>query len=183
MLRSILRAWRRAPVTHAVGWICLVLFVLTQPGTWPGDDLSQQQLLDDLGASTAKQFVEAPRTGVEAPGDQLNGPFDVWDGQWWRVFVNAFHHANLLHLGMNLLSLASLGPLLERRWGSPTYLLLTVVSAGLTVATEMLLGHVAIGISGSICAMFGAILVLREDDEELAKLLSEQGIRLTLGFL
>lgn len=113
---------------------------------------------------------------------QLFGTFDLWDGQWWRIPLSAFHHANLLHLLMNGAAAWFLGKRLERRWGSLWYTLFLVPAIVIPLLIEFVIGHAALGFSGAICAMLGALLVLQQleprDDD-----ISDESIAFMLGLI
>jgi membrane associated rhomboid family serine protease len=91
----------------------------------------------------------------------LFGPL-VADGEWWRLITSAFLHANLLHLGMNMLVLWIIGPPLEEYLGHGRYALLYVV-AGLAGAAGALVwspNAVTVGASGAIWGIMGAAVLL-----------------------
>ncbi|MEX0724806.1 MAG: rhomboid family intramembrane serine protease [Planctomycetaceae bacterium] len=118
-------------------------------------------------------------TGTSLP----SGPFDVWEGEWWRIPISAFHHGNWWHLGMNVTSLWFLGALLEPRCSRLSYLLLLLGSATVTMLLQYLNGDYAVGISGTICAQLGALLVMRRRSPELQEILSPPFIALSLIML
>jgi membrane associated rhomboid family serine protease len=91
----------------------------------------------------------------------LFGPL-VGDGEWWRLLTSAFLHANLLHLGMNMLVLWIIGPALEDYFGHSQYALVYVVSALAGAAGALLWSPNAptVGASGAIWGIMGAALVL-----------------------
>ena len=170
---------RTAPVTAECLIVCAALFVVCQIQT-----LDQMRFLDaqrQWGAALSLQFPA--RDGPpEAIHRQLTGPFDLWDGQWWRIPVNSFHHANALHLLVNCFAAWSLGRRLERRWGSLRLALFLLPTTVITPLIELLIGNAAVGFSGSICAMLGALIVLqaidpREDD------ISNESIQMVLALL
>lgn len=72
------------------------------------------------------------------------GPYITQYGQWWRLVTAAFIHIGWQHLLMNSLSLLSLGPVLERRFGKGRLLLLYLVS----------------GIGGNLLSLWKAPMVL-----------------------
>jgi membrane associated rhomboid family serine protease len=93
----------------------------------------------------------------------LDGSFvGLAHGQWWRLLTAAFLHANLLHLGMNMLALWWFGRPVELVLGSGRFLLLYVVS-GLSGSAGALLvspQDITVGASGAIFGILGAALVL-----------------------
>lgn len=48
----------------------------------------------------------------------------IFAGQFWRFLTPVFLHGSLLHIGFNMYALYSIGPLLERRYGTRSFLLL-----------------------------------------------------------
>ena len=91
----------------------------------------------------------------------LFGPF-VAEGDWWRLITSAFLHANILHIGMNMLVLWIIGPALEEYLGHGKYALLYFVS-GLAGAAGALVWSPlspAVGASGAIWGIMGAALLL-----------------------
>ena len=85
------------------------------------------------------------------------------DGEYWRLLGSAFLHIGLLHLAGNLLSLAIVGPALERVFGWWRFLAIYLVSAlGGSVAVYLFgspYGAVA-GASGAIYGLFAATLIV-----------------------
>jgi membrane associated rhomboid family serine protease len=71
------------------------------------------------GGSLVGPFVHA--------GAALRGPF--LEGEWWRLFAPIFLHANVLHLGSNLLALVLVGGVVERAFGHARFLVIFVVAA------------------------------------------------------
>ena len=83
----------------------------------------------------------------------------VDQGEWWRLLTAMFLHGGVLHLMFNMYALWLFGPVLERRFGSPSYAALYVaggVSGGMLF---QLLGEgAAVGASGAIFGLLGALL-------------------------
>lgn len=87
----------------------------------------------------------------------------VAGGAWWRLVTGAFLHANLLHLGVNMLSLWILGRPLEAALGRLRFGALYLVGLLGSSAVAYLLTSPAqpvVGASGAIFALLGAMLVL-----------------------
>ena len=84
------------------------------------------------------------------------------EGEWWRLLTAAFLHANLLHIGLNMLLLWWVGSGLEEAMGRARYLALYLVSGLAGSAGALLLSPEAItvGASGAIFGLLGAALVL-----------------------
>jgi membrane associated rhomboid family serine protease len=91
-------------------------------------------------------------------------PFRVAaDGEYWRLIGAAFLHIGLLHLAGNMLSLAVVGPSLERLFGAWRFLAVYLAGAlGGSVAVYLFgspFGAVA-GASGAIFGLFAATLLV-----------------------
>ena len=83
------------------------------------------------------------------------------EGEWWRLITSTFLHANLVHLGMNMLILWLVGAALESGIGRGRFLTIYVVS-GLAGSAGALLfspDGITVGASGAIFGLFGAALV------------------------
>ncbi|MEU6412598.1 rhomboid family intramembrane serine protease [Microbispora sp. NPDC046933] len=87
----------------------------------------------------------------------------VYLGEWWRLITSAFLHApppSFWHILFNMWALYALGPELERRLGSGRFAALYLLSAlGGSVAIY-LFGTWAVGASGAIYGLFGALFVV-----------------------
>lgn len=85
------------------------------------------------------------------------------DGEYWRLIGAAFLHIGLLHLVGNMLSLAIVGPALERVFGAWRFLAVYLAGAlGGSVAVYLFgspFGAVA-GASGAIFGLFAATLIV-----------------------
>ena len=66
--------------------------------------------------------------GINSPGGKLFNNWDLYGpavaaGDWWRLITAAFLHANIVHIGLNMLGLAWLGRTLRlNRWLVPVVL-------------------------------------------------------------
>jgi len=87
----------------------------------------------------------------------------VGQGYWMEPLTSAFSHQQLLHLGMNMLSLWFLGPPLEQALGRARFLAVYLISAiaGSTAVMWLSAPDTAtLGASGAIFGLIGALLVL-----------------------
>ncbi|WP_169983983.1 rhomboid family intramembrane serine protease [Microbispora sp. H10836] len=100
--------------------------------------------------------------------DEVVQRFAMWSlgvhlGEWWRLITSAFLHApppSFWHILFNMWALYALGPELERRLGSGRFATLYLLSAlGGSVAIY-LFGTSAVGASGAIYGLFGALFVV-----------------------
>ncbi|MGH7723880.1 MAG: rhomboid family intramembrane serine protease [Candidatus Eiseniibacteriota bacterium] len=89
-------------------------------------------------------------------------------GEWWRTLSCVFLHANLLHVGSNLIALAILGGVAERAFGHARFLLLFVLAAAFgsaaTFVNQSTLGMAkgslgSIGASGAVFGVGAAVVV------------------------
>ncbi|HVV99822.1 MAG TPA: rhomboid family intramembrane serine protease [Planctomycetaceae bacterium] len=100
----------------------------------------------------------------------------LWDGQWWRIFVTAFHHGDPLHLIVNSLAIWYFGALLEPRLGSLVYGGFVVASIFVSISAESLFAG-CVGLSGMAFAQFGMLLVLRRVDPRVDELFPRSMVR------
>jgi len=105
--------------------------------------------------------------GINNPGGSLFAKWVLFgpavaDGDWWRLITAAFLHANLFHIGLNMLALVWLGAPVERYLGHVQYLALYIVSglagsAGALITTPT---GITVGASGAIFGILGALLII-----------------------
>ncbi|GIH72990.1 rhomboid family intramembrane serine protease [Sphaerimonospora thailandensis] len=101
--------------------------------------------------------------------DEILRNFQMWSpgvyfyDEWWRLITSAFLHApppSFWHILFNMWALFVIGPELERRLGSVRFGALYLLSAlGGSVAVY-LFGIAAVGASGAIYGLFGALFVV-----------------------
>ncbi|MDZ4687190.1 MAG: rhomboid family intramembrane serine protease [Planctomycetaceae bacterium] len=169
----------QAPVT----FISLVVLAMVFAGTHGVAGQSPRELSmlrRAWGSVEGLTWVQTVGNRAEIPHPELHGPFDLWDGEWWRIPLSSLHHVAFWHLFTNLLATATLGRVLEMAWGSWRYLLFLVTAAFVSLLPEFLLQNYAIGYSGVLCAMFGALLVLRERDPVVAAQVTREAVVVTL---
>ena len=104
--------------------------------------------------------------GINNPGGSLYqklwlDAYDVHHGGWWRLITAAFLHANLIHIGFNMLALWWFGAPVEQYLGRARFIGLYLV-AGLAGSAGALLqtSAVTVGASGAIFGILGAMLIL-----------------------
>jgi rhomboid protease GluP len=133
----------------------------------PSPRLPTPWLTIGVGVLLVAAFVASMSAGVavmDATAQSLlrvGGNFAplTLDGEPWRLGSSMFLHGGLMHLVMNLIGLASGGLLVERLYGR-LGMTLVYVLAGLAGGLASALAHpmtVAIGASGAIFGLFGAI--------------------------
>jgi membrane associated rhomboid family serine protease len=91
----------------------------------------------------------------------LYGP-SVAEGEWYRLVTSGFLHANLFHIGFNMLILYFLGRLLEPALGTPRFLVLYFASllAGSFGALLLDPNALTLGASGAVFGVAGAIFII-----------------------
>jgi len=91
----------------------------------------------------------------------LFGP-SVSEGEWYRLLTSGFLHANLLHIGFNMLLLFLLGRLLEPALGTPRFVLLYFASllAGSLGALILDPNALTYGASGAVYGLAGATFII-----------------------
>ena len=159
MFAALARDFRKAPITFVMIAVSVVLFLAAE--------YQQTRNKDVMGLSSLGRVVDLSFVG----GEDVHGPFDLWSGPWWRwlrIPASSFHHGGVLHLAFNASSLWFLGPLMERRLRKTTYLSFWFFAALIPMLPEYFMQHIAIGLSGVVCAMFGWCLVERRYDSAVA---------------
>ncbi len=112
----------------------------------------------------------------------------VLDGEWWRLLSALFLHAGWVHLSFNMLALWALGTEYERRMGS--WRMAAVYGFGglfssAVVCWLMVEGWlneaVLVGASGSVLALFGALVALTLFDWFKTRTLKSRSMVLTMA--
>lgn len=82
-------------------------------------------------------------------------------GEWWRALSANFLHGGAIHLLLNLLGLWVLGELVERPLGAARTAIVLLASAAGGMGAGLAAGYEdAVGASGMVCGLAGAVLVL-----------------------
>jgi membrane associated rhomboid family serine protease len=91
----------------------------------------------------------------------LFGP-SIAEGEWYRLLTSGFLHANLMHIGFNMLILFFLGRLLEPALGTPRFLALYFASllAGSLGALAFEPNALTLGASGAVFGLAGATFII-----------------------
>ena len=169
MLAFVRNEWKRCPVT--------ILFVAAAAGLYAAVVIHEllvpenaAETMHVLGAATLRVKLHNGR-----PIDEFTGPFALWDGELWRVPVSGFHHATWWHLFFNCLSLWYLGRLLEPRLNRFRYAAFFMYATTLTIGAQLLssVESMVVGLSGTVYAIFGVLLIVRQGDRELEDLISD----------
>lgn len=85
----------------------------------------------------------------------------IMRGQYWRFITPIFLHANLLHVGLNMLNLVVLGIFLERLVGRLRFLLIYLLTGiiSLIASFYFMPQEISVGASGAIFGLVGAYSV------------------------
>jgi rhomboid protease GluP len=84
-------------------------------------------------------------------------------GEWWRIFSAAFLHANIAHIGLNMLALYSVGTEVEAIYGKARFALLyvlAIVGSGLAIVYFVPFPNPTLGASGAVYGLFGALVAI-----------------------
>jgi membrane associated rhomboid family serine protease len=86
-------------------------------------------------------------------------PKAALSGQYWRFFTYLFLHANETHIALNVIGLYWFGRVAENIFGTTRFLAIYIVGGLLSGVVHALLSpdQIAVGASGAIMAMFGAV--------------------------
>lgn len=83
--------------------------------------------------------------------------------EWWRIITSAFLHGSIVHIGVNMISLYSLGRFIESTLGSFKMFVVYFVSlicAGLGAVFFSAPDIPTLGASGAIFGLFGALFAI-----------------------
>jgi membrane associated rhomboid family serine protease len=84
----------------------------------------------------------------------------ILEGEWWRLVTVALVHGGLLHLAFNGFALWNLGGLAEALYGRTRLAILFIVGTALATGASVLYTAAnAVGASGGVFAVIGALLV------------------------
>ncbi|GII63430.1 rhomboid family intramembrane serine protease [Sphaerisporangium krabiense] len=108
-------------------------------------------------------------------------------GEWWRLFTSAFLHAeppSYWHILFNMWALFAIGPQLEKILGSLRFAAVYLLSALGGSMAVYLFGSYAVGASGAIYGLFGAMFVIsRRMGYDVRGVLWLIGINVVLTFV
>jgi len=83
----------------------------------------------------------------------------IMRGQYWRLLTMCFLHSGLLHLGFNSYALFQIGQATEEAFGKAKFLCLYLVAGICGSLAVLAVNSVAIGASGAIFGVIGAMAV------------------------
>lgn len=96
--------------------------------------------------------------------------FLIFSGEYWRFFTPIFLHADIQHLLMNCLSLFVFGKIVEGMYGHKKFAFIYFASGIIgNIASFMFSPHSAVGASGAIFGLMGALVYFRFENPTLFK--------------
>jgi rhomboid protease GluP len=176
--RAYREAGRRAPASEQaeiqsrVGWLSKEM----------GDDRGAERAFsrtraDGLPQPVVTYAILAVTTVISlialfGAGSQLEGSAELeswllldkgavyYGGEYWRLLTVALVHGSIIHLGFNMYALWIIGPIVEALYGPRRFLAiyLICVAAG-SVASYATSANPAVGASGGVFGLFGALIV------------------------
>lgn len=97
--------------------------------------------------------------GILTEYGRLNG-VDIFAGQWWRLITSIFLHAGIPHLTVNMIALLITGFIVEEKIGGKRYIIIFMGSGIISALFTMTHTHGAVGASGAIYGIIGAMIVI-----------------------
>ena len=145
-------------------------------GRWQGPVLTRALVLSNLLLFLITLVQSRSVWSVRVTVGQLWGREGVWasgatwgppiaeDGEWWRLISGAFLHANLLHVGFNMLLLWLLGRELEQMLGTSRFGLIYLIAllAGSFGALFHYPDAPTVGASGGVFGLMGSAVVVQK---------------------
>jgi membrane associated rhomboid family serine protease len=85
----------------------------------------------------------------------------IAQGQYWRFITPVFLHANLLHVGLNMLNFVVLGIVIERIMGHARFLLVYILTGVVSIIASFAFSpqDISVGASGAIFGLVGAYTI------------------------
>ena len=115
----------------------------------------------------------------------------IQDGEVWRFITCAFLHGSFLHIACNMFMLYSIGPQIQRIFGSIKYILIYLISCLTSSVLSTIINpdSISVGASGGIFGLMGALLAFaiverkKINKEYTMGLIKTIGINLVIGLL
>ncbi len=166
---------RRTPVTLETLIIGFVLYT-----SCAFQAIAEHRRFDEIqrewGAIQAQHRSESHEGVRKTPESEIRGPFELWNGEWWRVPLTALHHHHLSHLLISSLGLLYFGKRLERLWGRFRMACFLFSAISIPNLLELAGGHGVMGLSGAVYAVLGGLAGQRAFDHEHPPALSIEGL-------
>lgn len=135
-IQEILAPRRSSPLVNGLLFANLSVFLLSNP-----------------------QFPFDPKLALTIFEGGLLSDAVLKHGEYWRLVTYMFLHASIIHLGVNMLGLHAFGRITENIFGTTRFLAIYFVGGVLSGVAHLMLspGIPAVGASGAILAIFGAV--------------------------
>ena len=161
---------RPGPLTIALIGFCLLVAV--------GSNLGEKRdILQNLYITAVQ---ETPDGGLE----WYPGLPEIRQGQVWRLVTPILIHYGILHLVFNLIWLADLGGMIERRQGTLRLaLLVAAIGVGSNLAQFWIAGPAFGGMSGVVYGLFGCVWVRGKLDPDSGLFVSRQNAVILIVWL
>jgi rhomboid protease GluP len=103
-------------------------------------------------------ILQPSQLGIISLG--ASGSVPVFElGWWWTIFSASWLHANLLHIGFNMLWVRQLAPATERLFGPGRMMIIYLVSGATGFAMSVIAGSpLTLGASAAIFGLLGALV-------------------------
>ena len=104
-------------------------------------------------------------------------------GEYWRLLSPVFLHGGLDHLAFNLYALVVWGRVLEAMYGRAKYLAIYLIAGVFgNLCSYVFSPYLAVGASGAIFGLFGALLYFRKKDKIAFNAMFGMQVLLIIGF-
>jgi len=149
-VQEIVSPRRKSITVIALCVILIALFAVTD--MWHVAALFDPRKLTEFAILTDRVTNTIMNTCALDPAKALSG-------QYWRFFTYLFLHANETHIVLNIIGLYWFGRVAENIFGTTRFLAIYLVGGLLSGVVHALLSpdQIAVGASGAIMAMFGAV--------------------------
>ena len=149
-VQEIISPRRKSITVIALCVILIVLFLITD--MWHVAALFDPRKVTEFAITTDSITNTIMNTCALDPAKALSG-------QYWRFFTYLFLHANETHILLNIIGLYWFGRVAENIFGTTRFLAIYIVGGLLSGVVHALLSpdQIAVGASGAIMAMFGAV--------------------------
>jgi membrane associated rhomboid family serine protease len=119
-------------------------------------------------AARASQSLASQSLEQVMVGNFLVSPAHLAHGYWWTLVTAAFSHIDFWHIAINMFVLWSFGTVLEKMWGTRTFVLFYLVAAVVASASHCFVSSVlmgnpdinALGASGAVSGLLLAFAML-----------------------
>ncbi len=111
------------------------------------------------GGHSLRQYLSGNQSELLHQFGAVNGG-DLLAGEWWRLLSCCFVHIGVIHIAVNMLALAMMGPLAELLWGRWRFVAIYFISglAGSCLAMALQPEASLAGASGAIWGVFTSLL-------------------------